>query len=228
MEYELPEHPVYVNTDKGRMEQVLNNLIVNAKRNNRPGGILRLSLLEKDGLLNFSIFNQRAAYPGREACQRLWSKFYRDKNSKYSGSGLGLAIVAQVLSMQHLHYGAENQPGGVAFYFSTPRSKITSSYSLIGSGFQMEIRAFSSSVRFHTNFTATSHRLQRIFVPLSQEEGMALQIKEGSDYVFRYGMVLVAFDCCGAGDLHPVQGKVCEMVEQTGTGEEKEPDRKMG
>ena len=35
-------------------------------------------------------------------------------------------------------------------------------------------------------------------------------------------MVLVAFDCCGAGDLHPVQGKVYEMVEQTGTGEEKE------
>ena len=29
------------------------------------------------------------------------------------------------------------------------------------------------------------------------------------------------FDCCGAGDLHPVQGKVYEMVEQTGTGEEK-------
>ena len=50
----------------------------------------------------------------------------------------------------------------------------------------------------------------------------------GSDYVFRYGMVLVAFDCCSAGDLHPVQGKVYEMVEQTGTGEEKEPDRKMG
>ena len=31
-----------------------------------------------------------------------------------------------------------------------------------------------------------------------------------------------------AGNLHPVQGKVYEMVEQTGTGEEKEPDRKMG
>lgn len=122
LEYELPEHPVYVNTDKGRMEQVLNNLIVNAKRNNRPGGILRLSLLEKDGLLNFSIFNQGAPIP-EESLSKIWSKFYRDKNSKYSGSGLGLAIVAQVLSMQHLHYGAENQPGGVAFYFSLPTVK---------------------------------------------------------------------------------------------------------
>ncbi len=24
------------------------------------------------------------------------------------------------------------------------------------------------------------------------------------------------FDCCSAGNLHPVQGKVYEMVEQTG------------
>ena len=119
---ELPEHPVYVNTDKGRMEQVLNNLIVNAKRNNRPGGILKLSLLEKDGLLDFSIFNQGLPIP-EESLSKIWSKFYRDKNSKYSGSGLGLAIVAQVLSMQHLHYGAENQPGGVAFYFSLPTVK---------------------------------------------------------------------------------------------------------
>ena len=119
---ELPEHPVYVNTDKGRMEQVLNNLIVNAKRNNRPGGILKLSLLEKDGLLDFSIFNQGPPIP-EESLSKIWSKFYRDKNSKYSGSGLGLAIVAQVLSMQHLHYGAENQPGGVAFYFSLPTVK---------------------------------------------------------------------------------------------------------
>ena len=38
LQYELPEEPVYVHTDKGRMEQVLNNLIVNAKKNVRPGG----------------------------------------------------------------------------------------------------------------------------------------------------------------------------------------------
>ena len=41
-------------------------------------------------------------------------------------------------------------------------------------------------------------------------------------------MVLVAYHFGSIGNLHPVQGKVYEMVEQTGTGEEKEPDRKMG
>lgn len=122
LEYELPEQPVYVNTDKDRMEQVLNNLIINAKRHNKPGGILKLTLLEKDGLLNFSIFNQGLPIP-EESLSKIWSKFYRDKNSKYGGSGLGLAIVAQVLSMQHLDYGAKNQSGGVVFYFSLPTVK---------------------------------------------------------------------------------------------------------
>ena len=90
----------------------------------------------------------------------------------------------------------------------------------------MEIRAFSSvgkiSHQLHSDLTPTSTPF-RTFIP---QGGNDPPDKGGSDYVFRYGMVLVAFDCCGAGDLHPVQGKVYEMVEQTGTGEEKEPDRK--
>ena len=119
LQYELPELPVYVNTDKSRMEQVLNNLIVNAKRNVRPGGILKLSLMERDGMLNFSIYNQGHTI-SQENLSKIWTKFYRDKNIKYSGSGLGLAIVAQILSMQHLTYGALNRQDGVVFYFSIP------------------------------------------------------------------------------------------------------------
>lgn len=122
LQYELPEHPAYVDIDKGRMEQVLDNLIVNAKRNVRSGGILKLSLIEHDDILDFTIFNQGVPIP-QENLSKIWTKFYRDRNSKYSGSGLGLAIVAQILSMQHLTYGAENQPGGVAFYFSIPTIK---------------------------------------------------------------------------------------------------------
>ena len=119
LQYELPKLPVYVHTDKGRMEQVLNNLIVNAKRNVRPGGVLKLSLTERDGVLDFSIYNQGHPIP-QENLSKIWTKFYRDKDTKYSGSGLGLAIVAQVLSMQHLAYGAANSPDGVEFYFSIP------------------------------------------------------------------------------------------------------------
>lgn len=119
LQYELPEHKIYVNTDKVRMEQVLDNLIVNAKKNVRPGGVLKLSLLEQPGALHFSIYNQGSPIP-RENLSKIWTKFYRDSNSGYSGSGLGLAIVAQILSMQTLDFGVKNCSDGVQFYFTIP------------------------------------------------------------------------------------------------------------
>ena len=119
LQYELPEQKVYVQTDMKRMEQVLGNLIVNAKKNVFPGGVLRLELTVDDGALHFSIFNQGRPIPESDL-PKIWTKFYRDSGVEYSGSGLGLSIVAQILSMQKLPYGAENLADGVRFYFSIP------------------------------------------------------------------------------------------------------------
>ncbi len=119
LQYELPEQTVFVRTDRRRMEQVLDNLIVNARKNVSPGGILRLELTANNRTLHFSIFNQGRPIPENNL-PKIWTKFYRDSNAEYSGSGLGLSIVAQILSMQNLPYGAENQADGVRFYFSIP------------------------------------------------------------------------------------------------------------
>ncbi len=119
LQYELPEHKVFVYTDKQRMEQVLNNFIVNAKKNVSPKETLRLSVVEQGPMLHFSVYNQGISIPP-ERLPKIWEKFYRDKDAKYSGSGLGLAIVAQILSMQDLEYGAENLSDGVRFFFSIP------------------------------------------------------------------------------------------------------------
>ncbi len=122
LQYELPEQKVFVQTDRRRMEQVLGNLIVNAKKNVSPGGVLRLELTAEAGLLHFSIFNQGRSIPESDL-PKLWTKFYRGGGADYSGSGLGLSIAAQILSMQNLPYGAENQANGVRFYFSLPAAE---------------------------------------------------------------------------------------------------------
>ena len=119
LQYELPNRKTYVQADMKRMEQVLNNLLVNAKKNVHPGGILRLELIEDNRMLNFSIFNQGRPIPA-DNLPKIWTKFYRDSTAEYSGSGLGLSIVAQILSMQNLAYGVENLADGVRFYFSIP------------------------------------------------------------------------------------------------------------
>ena len=119
LQYDLPEQKVFVRTDRRRMEQVLDNLIVNARKNVSPGGVLRLELAAEGEMLHFSVFNQGRPIPENDL-PRIWTKFYRDSGAKYSGSGLGLSIVAQILSMQNLPYGAENQDDGVRFCFSVP------------------------------------------------------------------------------------------------------------
>lgn len=119
LEYELPDHKVYVDTDKKRMEQVLDNLIVNAKKNVIPGGLIRISMEKQPGKMLFSVFNQSPSIPLKDL-DKIWTKFYRSSHSKYSGSGLGLAIVSQILSMQDIPYGVCNLDDGVQFYFSIP------------------------------------------------------------------------------------------------------------
>lgn len=122
LQYELPEQKIFVLTDKRRMEQVLDNLLVNAKKNVRPGGVLRLDLTEDSGVLHFSMFNQGRPIPENDL-PKIWTKFYRDSGADYSGSGLGLSIVAQILSMQNLPYGVENRTDGVRFWFSIPAAE---------------------------------------------------------------------------------------------------------
>lgn len=122
--YELPEQKIYVKTDRKRMEQVLDNLILNARKNVCPGGKLNLSLTMHGDSLHFSIFNQGKNIP-EEILPEIWKKFYRNKDSGYQGSGLGLSIVAQILSMQNLDYGVKNMPDGVMFYFSIPGISIS-------------------------------------------------------------------------------------------------------
>lgn len=119
LQYELPDQKVIVSADKPRMEQVLNNFIVNAKKNVVPGGRIKLSLKEQPGAWQFSIYNQGPGIPSKDL-GKIWTKFYRDSHCKYSGSGLGLAIAAQILSMQSWDYGVENLPDGVQFFFTIP------------------------------------------------------------------------------------------------------------
>ena len=119
LQYELPDQKVFVRTDQRRMEQVLDDLLINAKKNVYPGGVLRLELTVDDGTLHFSIFDQGRPIPESDL-PKIWTKFYRGSGGSYSGSGLGLSIVAQILSMQDLPYGAENQADGVRFWFSIP------------------------------------------------------------------------------------------------------------
>ncbi|HBE9334123.1 histidine kinase dimerization/phospho-acceptor domain-containing protein [Clostridioides difficile] len=118
--YDLPEYEVFVVVDKMRMEQVVENLIINAKKHVVYNGNLDLSITCENGLLLFEIYNDGRIIE-QDEISKIWSKFYRSVQSQRTGgSGLGLAIVSQILTMQGLEYGVKNRDRGVEFYFMIP------------------------------------------------------------------------------------------------------------
>ena len=119
-QYVLPENKIYVETDKSRMEQVVENLLLNARKNVKETGILKLTVEEAKEEITFRIFNQGKCIP-EDVIGKIWNKFYRTSETEYEGTGLGLAIVAQVLNMQGYKYGVSNKKDGVEFYFSLPK-----------------------------------------------------------------------------------------------------------
>ncbi|MDE6983568.1 MAG: cell wall metabolism sensor histidine kinase WalK, partial [Lachnospiraceae bacterium] len=60
LEYELPPQRVFVLADRARMGQVLDNLIVNAKKNVVQDGVIHLSCALQNDRLHVSIYNQCA------------------------------------------------------------------------------------------------------------------------------------------------------------------------
>lgn len=120
--YDLPEESIYIIVDKKRMEQVLSNLISNAKNHVSKNGIINLSVIVEDNSVEFNLFNQ--GNPIRdEALPHIWEKFYKDIGTKkIAGSGLGLSIVSQILTMQKIKYSVHNKNNGVVFSFIINRS----------------------------------------------------------------------------------------------------------
>ena len=120
--YELPETRAFIFADKYRMEQVISNLIINARNHVSNDGEIHLSVVRLEGKLLFSIFNQGKQIPTQDI-SRVWQKFYRGEapqSNTHSGSGLGLSIVAQILSMYHSSYSVQNLSNGVEFSFDFP------------------------------------------------------------------------------------------------------------
>lgn len=94
------------------MRHVWDNLIGNAIKFGPVGGLVRMTLAERDGRIEFSIEDQG---PGlsEDAIKHIYDKFYQaDSSHKEEGNGLGLALVKRILTLENGVIKAENLPQG--------------------------------------------------------------------------------------------------------------------
>lgn len=106
--------------DPERMEEVLNNLLTNAKNHTPDDGSIKVILKRESTYVSCSVYNSGSHIP-EESIERIWDSFYKVDKARtraYGGSGLGLKIVSSILDMHKSSYGARNTEDGVEFYFS--------------------------------------------------------------------------------------------------------------
>ncbi len=116
----------FVRIDKGRMNQVLDNLIGNAFKFSPDGGTIHLSLSEQDGKVLVSVIDEGIGMPA-EKHQRIFERFYQIDGSsrrRFGGTGIGLAIVKRIIDAHEGEIWVESEINkGSAFFFTLPTVK---------------------------------------------------------------------------------------------------------
>ncbi len=118
----LPPRVPWVKADRGRIVQVLNNLISNAYKYTLSGGIT-ISAVPDGEYLEVTVSDTGVGL-SREDQKKLFTKFFRAKNpatKETSGTGLGLAITKSIIEKHEGEIWVESRRGkGTAFHFTLP------------------------------------------------------------------------------------------------------------
>jgi two-component system phosphate regulon sensor histidine kinase PhoR len=116
-----------IRADEPRLEQVLVNLIHNAIKFTRPGGVVVLAAevlaegAEARGAIRFAIKDTGVGIPADDL-PRIFERFYRaDRSRTGHGTGLGLSIARHIVEAHDGRIWVESTEGqGSTFFFTVP------------------------------------------------------------------------------------------------------------
>ncbi|WP_195852949.1 sensor histidine kinase [Aerococcus sanguinicola] len=111
----LHEEPIIFNSEAGRIDQILTNLVNNGIKYTNPGGDvwIILDLMEAEGYVHISVKDNGVGIP-REDLPRIFERFYRvskDRSTNSGGTGLGLSIVRNLVNSMNGKIHVESQYG---------------------------------------------------------------------------------------------------------------------
>lgn len=116
-----------VNGDRGKLKQVLLNLLTNAIKYNRPSGKVTISAREYVEQNDLPMIQVAVADTGhglsKESQKQMFQKFFRAAKtaSKTTGTGLGLVITKHIIEAHGGHIWLESEEGvGTTFFFTVP------------------------------------------------------------------------------------------------------------
>jgi len=114
----IPADMPMVQIDFGLMEQVLQNLVLNATQNAPIGSTIRVKFYFENTILTIEVMDRGKGFPESELIA-VFNKFYRGKEAKAGGTGLGLSIVKGFVEAHGGTVEAKNRKNGGALFTIT-------------------------------------------------------------------------------------------------------------
>jgi signal transduction histidine kinase len=109
--------------DGDRLAQALTNLIGNAFKFTPPGGVVRLSVAERDGKVRFEVADSGPGIAPSDL-PHLFEPFWQAKKTAHLGAGLGLKITRAIVEAHDGSIEVTNlEGGGACFRFDVPAMK---------------------------------------------------------------------------------------------------------
>lgn len=122
----LPADPAFVLMDKGRINQVMDNLMANAMKFSPDGGVIQIAVTDLPEAVQVVVSDEGVGMP-RDKQSRIFDRFYQIDGSsrrRFGGTGIGLAIVKRIVDAHHGKIWVESEvEKGSSFFFTLPKSK---------------------------------------------------------------------------------------------------------
>lgn len=122
---DLPETTVVIRADRHRLQRVVQNLLSNAMKYNKPGGSIHVSL-ENAAPYGYIRVADSGIGIGGDSLKKIFDTFYREDSSRggVSGHGLGLAIAKQIIENHRGKIWVQSKEGqGTEVFLCLPLSQ---------------------------------------------------------------------------------------------------------
>ncbi|HLT15756.1 MAG TPA: ATP-binding protein [Acidimicrobiales bacterium] len=120
-ELDVPDEPVWVEADADRLQQVLANLLDNARKNSPAVAPVRVAVRLADGGVEVAVADEGPGVPP-DARERVFEKFVRGRSETVTGTGLGLYISRRLVEAHGGRIWIADDGDGTTFCFSLPRA----------------------------------------------------------------------------------------------------------
>ena len=128
LEFPSTGRPALVLGDEQTLDQVFSNLISNAIKYNKPGGLVSLSIREDEGFIVTEVKDTGIGI-AKEHLPFLFDQFYRvsrREDQKIKGTGLGLSIAKKIVDLHNGSIRVTSEPGqGTTFSVWLPKAEQT-------------------------------------------------------------------------------------------------------